>query len=143
MLNCIVLMGRFTADPELKHTPNNTAVTEFRLAVDRSYVKSGQERQTDFIDIVAWRSNAEFICKHFKKGQLAVVQGSLQIRSYTDKDGIKRRAAEVLADSIYFAGSKKETETNKGSQPDNLPENISPESSDFLEMLDDDFAFLI
>lgn len=140
MLNCIVLMGRFTADPELKHTPNNTAITEFGLAVDRSYVKSGQERQTDFIDIVAWRSTAEFICKHFKKGQLAVVQGSLQIRSYTDKDGIKRRA---LADSIYFAGSKKETETNKGSQPDNLPENISPESSDFLEMLDDDLPFYI
>ena len=141
MLNCIVLMGRFTADPELKHTPNNTAVTEFRLAVDRSYIKSGQERQTDFIDIVAWRSNAEFICKHFKKGQLAVVQGSLQIRSYTDKDGIKRRAAEVLADSIYFAGSKKETETNKVSQPDDLPENISPKSSNFLEMLDDDLPF--
>lgn len=109
MLNNIVLMGRLTADPELRHTSNGVAVTSFTLAVDRSYVKAGGERTTDFIDIVAWRSTAEFVCKYFHKGQLAAVQGSLQTRMYQDKDGNKRKAFEVIADAMHFAEPKRDS----------------------------------
>jgi single-strand DNA-binding protein len=108
MLNVAVLMGRLVADPELRHTPNGISVTSFTLAVDRSYVKSGTERQTDFIDIVAWRNTAEFVCKYFRKGQLAAVQGAIQTRSYTDKEGNKRKAFEVVADNVHFAESKRD-----------------------------------
>lgn len=108
MLNTAILMGRLTAEPELRHTPNDAAVTSFTLAVDRSYVKSGADRQVDFIDIVAWRQTAEFVCKYFHKGQLVAVQGSIQTRSYTDKDGNKRKAFEVVAESVHFAESKKD-----------------------------------
>ena len=103
MLNTAILMGRLTADPELRHTPSDVAVTSFTLAVDRSYVKSGADRQVDFIDIVAWRSTAEFVCRYFHKGQLVAVQGSIQTRSYTDKEGNKRKAFEVVADNVHFA----------------------------------------
>ena len=98
MLNVAVVMGRLVADPELRHTPSDVAVTSFTLAVDRSYVKSGTERQADFIDVVAWRSTADFVCKYFRKGQMMAVHGSIQTRTYTDKDGNKRRSAEVVAD---------------------------------------------
>jgi single-strand DNA-binding protein len=101
-------MGRLTADPELRHTPSDVAVTSFTLAVDRAYVKTGTERQTDFIDVVAWRNAAEFVCRYFRKGQLMAVHGSIQTRSYTDKDGNKRKAFEIVADDINFAGAKKE-----------------------------------
>ena len=103
MLNNVVLMGRLTADPELRHTPNDIPVTSFTLAVDRSYVKSGADRQTDFIDIVAWRSTAEFVCRYFRKGLLVAVQGSIQTRSYQDKEGNKRKAFEIVADNVHFA----------------------------------------
>ena len=93
-----------TADPELRHTSSDTAVTSFTVAADRSYVKTGAERQADFIDVVAWRSTAEFICKYFKKGQLIAIQGSIQTRSYEDKNGNKRKAVEVVADQAHFAG---------------------------------------
>jgi len=106
MLNQVSLMGRLTADPELRHTPNDVAVTTFTIAVNRSYVKQGAERQADFIDIVAWRNTAEFICRYFKKGQMMAVTGSLQTRNYTDKDGKNRKAVEVLADNVYFTESK-------------------------------------
>lgn len=109
MLNKAIIMGRITTDPELKHTTSNFAVTNFQIAVDRSYVKPGAERQTDFITIVAWRNTAEFICKYFKKGSMIVVDGSIQTRSYTDSQGAKRTAVEVLADNVYFGESKKET----------------------------------
>ena len=89
-LNSVVLIGRLTADPELKHTQNGNAVTGFSIAVDRPYQKAGEERQADFIDIVAWRGTAEFICKYFKKGRKIAVQGAIQNRSYTDKDGSKQ-----------------------------------------------------
>lgn len=112
MINTAVLMGRLTADPELRHTPNNLAVTSFTLAVDRSYVKSGAERQTDFIDVVAWRSTAEFVCRYFHKGQLVAVQGSIQTRSYTDREGIKRKAFEIVADNVHFAESKRDSYSN-------------------------------
>ncbi|WP_101696821.1 single-stranded DNA-binding protein [Clostridium minihomine] len=112
MLNVAVLMGRLVADPELRHTPNDVAVTSFTIAVDRSYVKSGAERQADFIDIVAWRSTAEFVCKYFRKGQLIAVQGSIQTRSYQDKDGNKRKAFEIVADNVHFAESKRDSGTS-------------------------------
>ena len=107
-MNQIVLMGRLTRDPELRHTQTGTAVTSFSLAIDRGYTpKDGGERQTDFIDIVAWRNTAEFVSKYFTKGQMAAVTGRLQIRDWTDKDGNKRKSAEVVADNVYFTESKK------------------------------------
>ncbi len=109
MLNTAILMGRLTADPELRHTPSDVAVTSFTLAVDRSYVKSGADRQVDFIDIVAWRSTAEFVCRYFHKGQLVAVQGSIQTRNYTDKEGNKRKAFEVVADNVHFAEPKRDS----------------------------------
>lgn len=109
MLNVAILMGRLVADPELRHTPNNVAVTSFTIAVDRSYVKSGAERQADFIDVVAWRNTAEFVCKYFRKGQMIALQGSIQTRSYTDSQGIKRKAFEIVADNVHFADSKRDS----------------------------------
>lgn len=117
MLNVAVLMGRFVADPELRHTPNGVSVTSFTLAVDRSYVKAGSERQTDFIDVVAWRNTADFVCKYFRKGQLAAVQGSIQTRTYTDKDGNKRKAFEIIADNVHFAEPKRESGSMGSYQP--------------------------
>lgn len=109
MLNVVVLNGRLTSDPELKYTPSNVAVTNFTLAVDRAF--SGKEKVTDFISIVAWRSTAEFAAKYFQKGQLVAVQGSLQVRDYTDKDGGKRRVYEVLAEHVHFAEAKRDRDT--------------------------------
>ena len=108
MLNKIILMGRLTRDPELRRTKSGTAVASFSLAVDRDYKAKGAEKETDFIDIVAWRNTAEFVSKYFAKGRMAVVEGRLQVRSYTDKDGSNRRVAEVVADNIYFGDSKKD-----------------------------------
>ena len=106
MLNKVILMGRLVADPELKRTPNDVAVCSFRLAVDRP-MRSGGEKQTDFIDCVAWRQTAEFVSKYFQKGSMAVVSGRLQIRDWTDRDGGKRRSAEVVVDNIYFGESRR------------------------------------
>ena len=108
MLNVAVLMGRLVADPELRHTANDVSVTSFTVAVDRSYVKAGADRQADFIDVVAWRNTADFVCKYFRKGQLIAVQGSIQTRTYTDKDGNKRKAVEVVAGNVHFAEGKKD-----------------------------------
>ena len=108
MLNCAILMGRLVADPELKTTTNNISVTSFRIAVDRAYQKQGEERQADFIDIVAWRQTADFVTRYFRKGSMIAVQGSIQTRSYEDKQGNKRTAVEVVADSVSFCGSKAE-----------------------------------
>ena len=108
MLNHIVLMGRLTRDPELRRTGSGIAVASFTLAVDRDYAAQGAERETDFVDIVAWRSTAEFVSKYFTKGRMAVVEGRLQIRDWTDRDGGKRRSAEVIADNVYFGDSKRE-----------------------------------
>lgn len=107
MLNHIVIMGRLTAAPELRYTQQNTPVASFTLAVDRDYQHGGSEKQTDFIPCVAWRGTAEFVSKYFTKGSMAAVSGRLQLRDWTDKDGNKRRTAEVVADSIYFGESKK------------------------------------
>ena len=108
MLNVAVIMGRLAADPELRHTPNGVAVTSFTLAVDRSYARAGTERQTDWIDVVAWRQTAEFVCKYFTKGQLMAVTGSIQTRNYEDRNGNKRKAVEIQATEVNFASSKRE-----------------------------------
>ena len=108
MLNKIFLMGRLTRDPELRRTQSGTAVTSFSLAVDRDFKSQSGEKETDFIDVVAWRSTAEFVSKYFTKGRMAVVEGRLQIREWKDKDGNNRRSAEVVADNIYFGDSKRD-----------------------------------
>ena len=109
MLNHIVLMGRLTRDPELRRTGSGIAVASFTLAVDRDFGnRESGEKETDFIDIVAWRSTAEFVSKYFTKGRMAVVTGRLQIRNWTDKEGNKRRSAEVVADNVYFGDSKRD-----------------------------------
>lgn len=107
MLNEIILMGRLTRDPELRYTASNTPVASFSLAVDRDFKsKEGGEKETDFIDCVAWRQTGEFVSKYFQKGSMAAVKGRLQIRDWQDKDGNKRRSAEVVVDNIYFCGKK-------------------------------------
>ena len=109
MLNKIFIMGRLTRDPELRRTQTGTPVASFSLAVDRDFKdKTTGERATDFIDVVAWRQTAEFVTRYFAKGRMAVVEGRLQIRDWTDKEGGKRRSAEVIADQIYFGDSKRE-----------------------------------
>ena len=108
MLNRIILMGRLTRDPELRRTQSGTAVASFSLAVDRDFKNQSGEKETDFVDIVAWRSSAEFVSRYFTKGRMAVVEGRLQIRSWQDRDGNKRRSAEVVADNVYFGDSKRD-----------------------------------
>lgn len=118
MLNHIVIMGRLVREPELRRTGSGVAVTSFTLAVDRDFGgKDGGEKETDFIDCVAWRQTGEFAAKYFARGRMAVVSGRLQIRSWTDKDGNKRRTAEVVVDNMYFGDSKKESD-NSGSSYD-------------------------
>ena len=112
MLNKTILMGRLTRDPELRRTGNGTAVTSFSLAVDRDYKSQAGERETDFIDIVTWRSTAEFVQKYFAKGRMAVVEGRLQVRDWTDKDGAKRKTTEVVADNVYFGDSKRVSDSD-------------------------------
>lgn len=106
MLNCAVIMGRLTADPELRTTGNGISVTSFSVAVDRNYQRQGQERQTDFINVVAWRQTAEFVTRYFRKGQMIAVQGSIQTRNYEDRNGNKRTAVGIVAESVSFCGSK-------------------------------------
>ncbi len=120
MLNHIVLMGRLTRDPELRRTQSGTPVASFRLAVDRDFVsRDGGERQADFIDVVAWRSTAEFVSKYFAKGRMAVVSGRLQMRDWTDKEGNKRTNAEVVADNVYFGDSRRDGDSQQGSYGNN------------------------
>ena len=128
MLNHITIMGRFTRDPELRHTNSGTPVASFTLAVDRDFKSENGEKQTDFIDCVAWRATAEFANKYFAKGSMSVVSGRLQIRNYTDKDGNKRKAAEIVAENIYFADSKKDVrhETNVQAAPVTQDSDIVP-----------------
>lgn len=110
MMNSVILMGRLTRDPELKQTPNGTMTCSFSLAVDRSYSSQNGERQADFISCVAWRQTAEFISKYFGRGQMMAVEGSLQVRAWTDSNGNKRYATEVIADRVHFCGSKDNTQ---------------------------------
>ena len=117
MLNRIVLMGRLTRDPELRRTQSGTAVTSFSIACDRDFKSQSGEKETDFIDVVAWRGTAEFVSKYFTKGRMAVVEGRLQIRDWTDKEGNKRRNAEVVADNVYFGDSKRDSGGDYGGPP--------------------------
>ena len=115
MLNHIVLMGRLTRDPELRYTGSNVPVASFSIAVDRDFGRGENgEKQTDFIDVVAWRQTGEFVSKYFQKGSMAVVSGRLQIRDWTDRDGNKRRSAEVVADNVYFGDRKRDGDSGRG-----------------------------
>lgn len=140
MLNNAVIMGRLTADPELRQTSSGLSVTRFTVAVDRGYARAGEERKTDFIDVQAWRQTAEFVCKYFAKGSMIAVQGSIQTGSYDDKNGIKRKTFEIVADNVSFCGSKSES----GSvQRDTAPVASAPAFSngsadDFEASVDDD-----
>ena len=155
MLNKIFIMGRLTRDPELRRTQSGTPVTSFSLAVDRDYKTQSGEKETDFIDVVAWRATAEFVAKYFTKGRMAVVSGRLQIRNWQDKEGNKRRSAEVVADNVYFGDSKRDSADGGFNQSQGYaqsfnqipqqpqpayqaPQNVSAASSDFSMLSDDD-----
>lgn len=148
MFNLAVLTGRLTAEPELRYTANNIAVCTFGIAVDRAYRK-GEEKETDFINIVAWRSAAEFVSKYFSKGNLIGIEGSIQTRRYQDKDGKNRTAFEVVANNVHFIESKKSANVNVQADPLNeLKEKVSnlgvPSTTDFFETTidgDDDLPF--
>ena len=166
MLNRVILMGRITQDLELKTTASGISVTSFSIAVDRNYVKQGEQRQTDFINIVCWRQQAEFVCRYFQKGSMIALEGQIQTRTYQAKDGTNRYVTEVVADSISFTGEKRENSGNNGygnnNGYNNQSQNQAPPQqaynqapaqqqqssysngspSDFVEMpLDDDLPF--
>ena len=130
MLNKVVIMGRFTKDPELRRTGSGTAVTSFSMACDRDFKSQSGDKETDFIEVVAWKNTAEFVSKYFSKGRMAVVEGRLQIRDWTDKAGNKHTTAEVVANNVYFADSKR-SESNE-----NQKENFNALSG----RLSDDFV---
>ena len=147
MLNVVAIMGRLVADPELRTTQSGTNVCSFRIACDRNFARQGEQRQADFIDIVAWRQQAEFVSKYFTKGRMAVVTGRLQIRNWTDKEGNKRRSAEVVADNVYFGDSKRDGAAPGGfdqtpSYPQapayQAPASPAPSASGFSMLEDDD-----
>lgn len=153
MLNHITIMGRLTRDPELRYTQSQTPVASFTLAVDRDYgSRDGGEKQTDFIDCVAWRQTAEFVSKYFQKGSMAVVSGRLQIRDWTDREGGKRRSAEVVVDNVYFGESRRRDSGDSGNYGGNYgssyssgenrsysaPASSAPSASPFAELDDGD-----
>ena len=144
MLNHITLMGRLTRDPELRRTGTGVAVASFSIAVDRDFgSRDGGEKETDFIDIVAWRNTAEFVSKYFTKGRMAVISGRLQIRNWTDKEGNKRRSAEVVADNVYFGDSRRDGESSGASFAPfggdfSAPAPMSANSGSDFGMLDED-----
>ena len=147
MLNSAVIMGRLVADPELRTTGSGISVTSFTVAVDRRYARSGEERQTDFIDVIAWRQNAEFISKFFRKGSMIAIQGYIQTRTYEDKNGNKRKAVEVVVDNASFCGSKAESGTGSYSREDSYvaaqpaPSYSTADEGDFKEIPEDDLPF--
>lgn len=142
MLNNATIMGRLVRDPELRRTGSGVAVASFTLAVDRDFTsKDSGEKETDFIDCVAWRQTGEFVSKYFTKGRMAVVSGRLQIRNWTDKDDNKRRTAEIVADNVYFGDSKKESETSSATGSFSYATPPAAPATDFA-MLDDDDAQL-
>lgn len=143
MLNVIAIMGRLTADPELRHTPQGTSVTTFTVAVDRSFARQGEQRQTDFIDVVAWRSTAEFVCKYFQKGSMIAVDGSLQTRTYQDKNGNNRKAYEIVANNVNFTGSKASSGGNYAPAPQQEYSRPAPqEAPSYSAGSNDDFAVI-
>ena len=136
MLNKVVLMGRLTKDPELRRTGSGTAVTSFSLACDRDLKSQSGEKETEFIEVVAWKNTAEFVSKYFSKGRMAVVEGRLQIRDWTDKAGNKRTTAEVVADNVYFADSKR-SESNEN-QKENFNALSGRLNDDFVPISEED-----
>ena len=138
MLNSVIIMGRLTADPELRTTQSGLSVTSFTVAVDRRFQTQGEEKKTDFINCVAWRNTADFVSTYFKKGQMIAVQGSLQTTNYEDKNGNKRTAYDVVADNVSFCGSKNEESKAKVTPtPYDLEHNPNFEP-DFMEIPDND-----
>ena len=144
MLNVVAIMGRLVADPELRTTTQGNSVCSFRIACDRSYVQQGQERQADFIDIVAWRQQADFVSKYFQRGSLIAVEGSLQTRQYQDKNGNKRTAVEVVANNISFAGAKRQDGQNAPSYEQQIISHVqqAKAQSGFAQGSADDFAVI-
>lgn len=142
MLNHITIMGRLTRDPELRRTGSNIPVASFTIACDRDFKGNSGEKETDFIDVTAWRNTAEFVEKYFTKGRMAVVSGRLQIRSWTDKDGNKRRTAEVVAENVYFGDSK--TDSSSGGNYGTLASHAAPTSApaNNYAILEDDYSQL-
>ena len=144
MLNHITIMGRLVRDPDYRTTGSGLSVSNFSVAVDRDFKTDSGEKETDFIDCVAWRNTAEFVTKYLHKGSMVVVSGRLQIRSWTDKDGNKRRTAEVVADNVYFAESKRQSDSNSAGAPSpamSYQPPVVPSGADFA-LLDDDDAQL-
>lgn len=142
MINMVALMGRLTYEPELRSTPNGVSVLRFQIACDRNYQRSGQDRQADFIDCVAWRQTAEFISRFFHRGDMIAVEGTIQTSNYTDKDGNKRKQIEVLANNVSFCGSKSEngSQGTQGAQNEQYTQggmNIDYDDADFEEIVDD------
>lgn len=135
MLNSITIMGRMTRDPELRRTNSGTSVTSFTLAVDDDYKNDNGERKTIFVECVAWRGTADFVSKYFGKGRMAIVKGKLDIRDWTDKEGNKRKSAEVVAENVYFGDSKKEDSGSYGGY--SAPAYQQP-GSDFTQLDDDE-----
>ena len=144
MLNVVAIMGRLVADPELRTTTQGHSVCSFRIACDRSYVQQGQQRQADFIDIVAWRQQADFVSKYFQKGSLIAVEGSLQTRQYQDKWGSNRTAVEVVANNISFAGAKRQDGQNAPSYEQQTANHVqqAKAQSGFAQGSADDFAVI-
>lgn len=143
MLNKVILMGRLTRDPELRHTQSDVSVASFTLAVDRGFRRDDNQQSADFINVVAWRNTAEFVSKWFSKGQLVAVSGRLQVRSYKDRDGNNRTATEVVADECFFAESKRDSSSAPSFAPDMsdpAPGGLNSVSSgsDFEELIGDD-----
>mgnify|MGYP002627559728 CR=1 FL=1 len=141
-MNNVSLIGRLTADPELKHTQSGIASVRFSIAVDRTYSKQGEERQADFINITAWRHTAEFICRYFTKGQRIALTGRIQTGSYTDRDGIKRYTFDVVAENVEFCEPKKKTDSNITVSPEST--NTAPEYAEngsYANISDDDLPF--
>lgn len=134
MLNNVILMGRVTRDLELRRTGSGTAVTSFSLAVERDFKTQSGEKETDFFDVVAWRNTAEFACKYLTKGQMVVVSGSMQNRDWTDRDGGKRRTTEVIANHIYFAGTKPQADSPNGNA---IKSGVNVYADGFQEIDDD------
>ena len=142
MLNHIIAIGRLVRDPELRRTGSNIAVASFTIACDRDRAPEGQEKETDFIDCVAWGTTAEIVSKYFTKGRMAVASGRLQIRDWTDKEGNKRKAAELVADSVYFGDSKKEADSSAAPQNDRPYTETAPAAAADFAMLEGDDAEL-
>lgn len=145
MINIAVIMGRLTADPELKTTQGGKSVCSFTVAVDRNYAPQGQERKTDFINVVAWRQTAEFVSKWFRKGKMIALQGPIQVRNYEDRNGNKRTAVEIIANEVSFCGSKAEQGTQRNPQeypPEATQQVGTAEPDDFSDVdLDDELPF--